>query len=83
MYAAGKKHIPNGSYKGTLIADPFSEAAIDCNFRLKNDVLEYTICIQSGGTIHCFDNPCLSDKVFPAKCSGSSNNAIEVDKAGN
>ena len=35
MYAAGKMHIPNGSYKGTLIADPFSVAAIDCNFRLK------------------------------------------------
>ncbi|CAI8035194.1 hypothetical protein GBAR_LOCUS19766 [Geodia barretti] len=52
----GKRHVPNGSYNGTLIADAFSEAAIDCNFR--GNVLEYTICVQSGGSIDCFDNPC-------------------------
>ena len=74
FYATEEKYIPSDDYMGTLIANPATEAAIDCNF----DNAGYTICVKSEGSLNCFppNDLCLSKNVYPALCFNKSKHFV-------
>jgi hypothetical protein len=58
------RHIPR-NYMGTVIDD------LSNNFCDFGSLIEYTICIHSGGSNDCFSDPCGNRKVFTSLCPQS------------
>jgi hypothetical protein len=77
VFSAEYKVVPS-NFTGTIIDDLSNDY---CDFT--NFVIHYRLCINSGGTNECFENPCGDSKIYPSLCrSLKTNGPVTLEASG-
>ena len=76
-FSAEYKVVPS-NYTGTIIDDLSNDY---CDFN--SLIINYRICIHSGGANECFEDPCGNGKIYTSHCGSTSRDArVSLETAG-
>ncbi|CAI8054105.1 hypothetical protein GBAR_LOCUS29567 [Geodia barretti] len=70
MKTTESRYIPS-QYTGTIIEDLTNDY---CDFN--SFVIEYRICVYSGGTNECFEDPCGNGEIYTSRCGTQNFGAV-------